>query len=409
MDSRLWKYPLIVLVAAVVAANVLLAAYGMFSILSTIILYGALLMAALGTLTLLVHERERRLGLTLMMVSVVVCLFAAELVLRYGLKHHQSYNERSGGFFYTSPYPRWSMQNFLNKHFTDRGLYERLVKWPDRIVDYRTSEYAYSYQYNSLGMKGPEPDCSKEDRVIVGLGASFTEGIGAPEDSCWLALLAQQISVPTVYVNGGISGRDLFDGLIILEKTMQQCTPDMVILAINATSISDVIVHGGSERFAGGADLRGRSAPWFDPLYGASFIFRAFAHGVLGLNHFLMTDAAWRKEEARALSLIEQCIREQYVPLAKQHGFVIAVVLHPLSNELKTDAFALKALATGLQDVDHLETIDLFSIMHNDKANGLLDPDTLFWPLDGHHNSKGNMYWADVLQQSLSTAGNAQD
>jgi hypothetical protein len=409
MDPRLWKYPLMVLAAAFVAANLLLAAYGMFSILSTIMLYGAVLMIGLFLIGLLATDRELRMGLTLTVVTVLVCLFSAELALRYGLKRHQSYSERSGGFFYTSPYPRWGIQNFLNRHFTDRGLYERLVKWPDRTVDYQTSEYRYEYRYNALGLKGREMDCGAADRVIVGLGASFTEGIGAPEDSCWLALLARQMAEPSVYINGGISGRDLFDGLIILEKVMQQCPPDMVILAINATSISDVIVHGGHERFAGGADLSGRSAPWFDPLYGASFIFRAFAHGALGLNHFLMTDAAWREEETRALSLIEQCIRERYLPLARQHGSVFAVVLYPLANELKTGAFALKELATELQDVDHLVTIDLFSIMRNDMTNGTLDPDTLFWPLDGHHNSQGNLYWANAVHRSLAISDDAQD
>jgi lysophospholipase L1-like esterase len=180
-------------------------------------------------------------------------LFIVDCALKYGFRLNLSYQEKNGGIFYASPY-------FQNKIKNKLGL---LGPNPDvlykREEDAGTSrieekkEFSYIHRFNSFGLRGKEPDNSPDTYKILALGDSFTEGVGAPEDSTWIHILAQKIaesrSKKVTYLNGGLSGSDPFLSFRIMKEVTKKYKPDLVVLMMNSSDISDYYNVGGKERF----------------------------------------------------------------------------------------------------------------------------------------------------------------
>jgi hypothetical protein len=155
----------------------------------------------------------------LLITSIFVSVFATEIVLRFVLKRNLTYAEKNGSINYASFY--------IHSHYFDqlerkRKLGEHrnlLVSIPNLVRFEKKSEFKYEHRYNSLGLRNDEiktPKPANEYRIL-GLGDSFTEGIGAPQDSSWLPLLQNILQQKTSQykincINAGHAGSDpVFD------------------------------------------------------------------------------------------------------------------------------------------------------------------------------------------------------
>ena len=60
---------------------------------------------------------------------------------------------------------------------------------PNMVTKGETDEFRYRYEHNALGFRGRDHKIEKEPGTfrVVGIGDSFTYGIGADEDSTFLA------------------------------------------------------------------------------------------------------------------------------------------------------------------------------------------------------------------------------
>lgn len=333
------------------------------------------------------------------LVAFLATLLVGELVLRYVVKHHQSYNERKGSFFYSSPYERWNMANILWKLLVKKNSYWRIAQQPN-ICDVISSptEFSYWHCYNGLGLRGKLPDTTKTN-LLIGLGDSFTEGVGVSDDSTWVALVARYRKM--AFLNAGIIGSDPVMELEILKELLKKYKPTEVILAIHSNDLSDLVMRGGINRYDAHGNIKNRPAPWFDILYAAFFVCRSVAHDVFHLNYFLMSNRQWSQELKLAENTLVSIVKNEYIPLSHTFGFKFTVVIFPSSYELQQPSFVLENLYSKLSAIKNLNVIQLFSCYREKAQAQNLKISTLYWSKDGHHTPQGYALMADCISSSI--------
>lgn len=387
---------LYVLIIAYMISNFALLFFGIASISTTISAY---LLITFSLVKLLNLISASSINLKLFIISGMVSLFVSECALKYILKQNLSYTEKNGGTFYISPYND-NIQRILfppqNAH-----LY---VGTPNSQSRKEKKEFTYTRSYNSLGLRSPEPDSSSKLYNIVGLGDSFTEGVGVSDDSTWFRLFIDQMnsrncSTHFQGLNGAISGSDLFYEYIKLKKLFMQYHPKVVILSINNTDIYDTHVRGGFERFQDDGTIKYKSAPWWEPIYACSFIARNIINGYIKNSNPLLGYMT-PQEEQESISAICDCISKYYIPLAKENGFSLYVVFHPTKTELFNENKILNTCETQINE-DSVHLIDLYKEWSLYLKNNNTSPNEIYWKYDSHHKVKGNIIWADMVYDKI--------
>ena len=300
------------------------------------------------------------------------------------------------------------------------------------LVDH--SEFQYIYHTNSFGLREKKESFTGDSSVfkILALGDSYTEGVGAPADSTWPSFLETYLNRKTngsveVY-NAGVSGSDPFYNYKMLETSLVDLKPDLVIQAFNSTDMDDFILRGGMERFQPNNHVSFPPLPWWEPLFRFSHIFRSLTFAI-GNNHYLVKDSEMGDYFTKSISNFLSLARK-YDSLATRHNFQIVFVIIPepyflneklqpfLSAAYPQDNFDsslkqrientyLSSVATkyntlrGLKQADILQgvkVIDLFqalsdTINHSAKYS---------WPIDGHYNGLGYNIIGHCIVDSVS-------
>lgn len=390
------KILLYVLIIVYMIGNFALLFFGIASISTTISAYLLITFFLIKLLNLISASSP---NLKLFIISGMVSLFVAECTLKYILKQNLSYTEKNGGTFYISPYKDNIQRIFFappNAH-----LY---IGTPHSQSRKEKKEFTYTRSYNSLGLRSPEPDTSSQLYNIVGLGDSFTEGVGVSDDSTWFRLFIDKLnnkkcSIRFQGLNGAISGSDLFYEYIKLKQIFMQYHPKVVILSINNTDIYDTYVRGGFERFQEDGSVKYQSAPWWEPIYACSFIARSIINGYIK-NANPLLGYMTHQEELKTIAAICDCISRYYIPLAKENGFSLYVVVHPTKAELFKENKLFNACGTQLNN-DSAQLIDLYEAWNSYLKNSNTSPNEVYWKYDSHHKVKGNMIWADMLYDKI--------
>lgn len=325
----------------------------------------------------------------LVFTSVIFSLFVAEFILQItGIT--TTYLEKVTGY-YNSPYqaPR-------------KGIYhvwhtpkEHWIKKP---------EYKYWRPTNKWGLPDVEWRLKKNlnEKRIMALGDSFTEGDGAPDDSDYVALLAQKLnSTGSSYylMNAGVLGSDPFFNYIQLKNQLLPYKPDLVLQTLSSHDITaDIKMRGGMERFQKNGTLKFTSAPWWEPVYAVSYISRLFFKA-LGYNELLkkekLTEAEKEKLNRQTIELLRQ-----YKAMCDKNGIRLIILLRPDKYEIVQNRFQydFKPILEN-SDIEVINMLPLYQAYMEKRSTTSED---YFWKIDGHHNSKGYQMMADVLFESLS-------
>jgi lysophospholipase L1-like esterase len=377
---------------------------------SVITAFCAYLLAGFLLLKLIKKLFPRSALLTNIQLFVVVLiggLFVAELALRYVFKVHLSYPELNGDFHYTSPYRQIVFENFIHRHIRGQNDLTLRIHRPNSLKVIRKPEFTYTVQYNSLGLRGKEPLTDTNLLNIVALGDSYTEGVGAPADSTWVQLLEDQMNSSNCFeqsvqcINGGSSGSDPFYEWMIFKKVIQPFHPQIVILAMNESDITETIIRGGMERFVQGNSVSYRPPPWWEYVYSWSFIARSIAHRVFHLNYLLLTPQQYMREVAVAKQKLTDCLLQYYLPAAQQEHFKLIVVLHPKKEELLNHETPFTFLTAALRNNPHVTVVDLYRIFGEEFKNQPMALDSLYWTVDLHHTPAGYQLWAKTLSNAF--------
>jgi hypothetical protein len=213
--------------------------------------------------------------------AVIAALFIGESYLLLFKVKETTYEKLSGGYgsTYDASHQTWYHSTEPNK--------------PHWITK---KEYSYIRMANSLGFSDMEWPVRKRknEKRILALGDSFTEGDGAPYDSSYVTQLRKEMNAAdsTFYLmNAGTCGCDPFINYVNYRDRLLKYKPDVILQTLSSGDMNvDIIVRGGMERFKADGKVQYRKAPWWEPIYALSNLSRLY-FSALGYNELLMKDS----------------------------------------------------------------------------------------------------------------------
>lgn len=377
---------------------------GLSSALLTFSFYYALWFALTWLIDKLVTTTGNKANYKLFTTILISSLVAGELLLKYVVRQNLTYTEENENWNYVSQYKQIPLEVFVRKYTQQKEGYFTFTNLPYETKTQTRPDFSYVHAYNSLGLRDKEPAKDTTAFTIIGLGDSFTEGVGSPADSTWLKLFEKQYALrypakKLNTINAGVSGSDPFFEYALLKEKLLPYKPDMVVLCINQSDITDIITRGGKERFTN-ANMLSTNGPWWEFFYSFSFIFRSVAKGVFHINYILLTDEQNLIEEHRAITEIEALLND-YKKLAAENNFRPVVVLSPMQWELENKRFALKSLSEYCAKDSALQVIDLYQEYLQYQQSHSFSFKNIYWPTDLHHNPTGYNLWATIVSEKL--------
>lgn len=394
------------IVALVCIAHVAMLYYGIAYITTTLFLYlivGFSLYKLTGYIGGKYNTNTAR-NIQLSIVSLLLFLFVGELVLRYVVKLNLTRKETMSGF-YSSEYKRHLIRSHYNKYIKGYTLGWYFTNSPFSESKATGSEFDYKFKYNSLGLSSKEISPSDTNQLIITLGDSYTEGVGAAQDSSWPYQLSYMLNADTTIgrttvLNAGKNGSDVCYEYILLQKLLNKYKPKVVILATNTTDIDDIIIKGGMERFKPDSTVQYNQGPRWESIYATSFIARAILHTVLDLDWTLLSIEKKKLAEQQAINTITKTI-ESAARLAQLKQFKLIVTLNPIQYEVSTEPLRYSQLSKELSSVKSIDYINL----RNEYAKGgritTTNYQQYYWPIDKHNNAEGYKIWAEIVASHL--------
>ena len=347
-------------------------------------------------------SRATQVNLWLVLGSVFLSVISADLYLRYGLARYATYFEKVGHFHSGPVYKKaWSQR-----------LEEGRFKIGPRNVRFMWHQPEFSYEEftNSEGLRDRDHAKAKPaaEFRIIGLGDSFTSGVGASFEATWLQQLRSTLraggDMKINVISGGVVGSDPFFEYMLLRHRLLDYGPDVVLVAINESDIGDYLVRGGMERFKDDGTIAYRQGPGWEWLYNSSYIFRHIAHDVFGYDHFLLRP---QERAARTQQAFEDMygVIQSFAELSQQRGFKLLIVFHPLAHEVLQRQSAFSDLLARLEKNPAIETLNLLEYYTNVVGMQQTNIADYYWPLDGHHTPKGYRVLAEGVAARLRQLG----
>ena len=342
---------------------------------------------SLATLTLL----KSKIGITksqytnaiLLICSVVFVLTIAELGLRFLRNDLRSYGERNGNSYYSSCYHLYLQ---TCESCTPKKQY--YTHSPNSQSVFTESGTSYEHKFNTMGLRDDDPILAKDSNEyrIIGVGDSFTEGVGTDADSTWLKQLADILnhtSTTTHYttLNAGVQGNDVIFSYQLFKDRLLRYEPDLVILNLNSTDINDIIFRGGIDRFDENGVYQQKNGPQWEYLFGASYLVRLVSLNLLNYNWQLLNLEEQHLAEQLAIKDIGKTIN-QFQSLAKANNFSFLLITHPLEHEIN-NIRQYKHLSYN-PSIKHIELETTFDSIYKTEPTPIY-----YWPIDGHFTTKG--------------------
>lgn len=322
-------------------------------------------------------------------------LFFIDSKLRFYDKRGLNYSEKNGQLYYNGRKPIHNLWN--GKCYNTQCHKKNSLELEKKI------EFSYAKTFNNLGLRGDSiSQKNKNEFRILALGDSFTEGVGTPDDSTWCVLLEENLkklnlSTKINVINGGRSGSDPAICLYSLQKELANLLkPNMIILAINNSDVTDFVDRGGYERYNIGL----KTNPWWEFFYGFSFIFRVFILDILHYNtSFVKNEDIDRKYLEAFPKLVETINSMKFFCERNNIKFVLTIMPHQYELEGNYLNNGLVYCYNELITTTHI--IFLPDYYQKKIAETNTYPFQYYWHLDYHHNSIGYKMMADGICEGL--------
>jgi len=255
-----------------------------------------------------------------------------------------------------------------------------------------TEEFDYIRKTNKLGYCDKEWTKNNNAKIrILCSGDSFTEGDGAPTDSCYPTLLQKLLdeTYPNKYevMNAGTCGSDPFYNYKSFSALLYKYNPKLILQTISTHDILvDYSIRGGLERFQSDI-VKYTKAPFWEPLYAISYGSRIFFN-LFGFNC----------EDAPKLKSIQKMHNDftslfnQYTKEAHRNQCELAICILPMKHEFVDEKYDI-----DMSFLNGNNTFDLLSIYKDSLHINKNNYQNYYWQKDGHHNSKGYAEMAKAM------------
>jgi hypothetical protein len=275
-----------------------------------------------------------------------------------------------------------------------------------------TSEFTVEYRHNSLGFRDQEHESVKPAGTfrILGLGDSFTYGIGVDLDSTYLSRLEQGLNTrpgehPRVEViRAGIPRFWPEPERLLLERYGKRFQPNLVVVGILPNDVFDTHLGFDAVRADSSGFLQDRDAKLLGPvgrwLYRNSHLGRLVLRGWLDYRNRLPStdkvfasdgrlEADWRKMETELARVAS---------LAQSLGARLVILHIPQRGPWKASARYLPERLSSWAATRGIELVDALPAMSRQQ-----DPLALYYRGDGHCTAAGHAVLADTLLSFLES------
>lgn len=270
---------------------------------------------------------------------------------------------------------------------------------PNTTISNQKKEFYFNRNVNSKGI--PEKELSKKKGTktrILAIGDSFTEGVGTSYEDCWVKQMEYRWKSKNIEtINGGIGGSDPIYGLVLYRDKLIDYQPDLLILTINSTDITDIAGRGGFERFHSDGTA-GKSAPSWEWIYAANHFFRLTMHAN-GYNSSLLKNLDSRENELKAISHLKQTILK-FKALTSEQNTKLLIVIQPTFND-----FYLGKHTPFFGQIELIDFLKKLQINFLDASIEFEKKETTisqyYFPIDSHFNKKGYELFGEVVSRKI--------
>jgi lysophospholipase L1-like esterase len=335
--------------------------------------------------------RERRTGLISTSRSTFIVIFIADFIVRMtGLM--QTYPEEADGRYFS----------IAQAEMLDSWYW---VYTPNSEITNQKKEFLFERKTNSLGLAEQEISKEKDENYrILAIGDSFTEGVGLSYEESWVKQMETRWKDQNVQtINAGIGGSDPVYEFALYRDKLLDYQPDLVVVTINSSDISDIIGRGGFDRFHEDGTA-GKPAPSWEWIYAANHVFRMVMHGAFDYNSSLVQGAHNAENKEKAARIINETIRK-FKELTEEEGSELLIIIQPtiqdFEDENMTPLFDQdKRILDFLksEDINHLNAIPHFEKMGNSRSD-------YYYPIDTHFNREGYAIFGDLVYEKIESLG----
>jgi len=329
-------------------------------------------------------------NIILFFFSVIVCLFVLELFCRWSGKY-QGYSEKTGVAGFQSPFVAYDSSWYYNTR-------------PNNHIFIQQHEFRLDWITNNEGFRDTTFTIHKDKIRIMAIGDSFTQGVGADNDSSLPRqlgyILRDNFHLPSEIWNCGLAGSDLVYEFKLFHDKLLKYDPDMILLVINSSDFNDVITKGGFERFLPDSTVQYRPAPWFMPLYIHSYLARRVVHDIFKYNWQYLSPAQVGPAEQRALTTLTGAI-DSFTQLCAQRNIKLLVAINPtrgeFDNTVKNESLPLLSYCRRR----NLPVVDVKTELYKMGWDSV-HVSSLYWPEDGHFRNLGYHYFAKTVWPQMA-------
>ena len=348
------------------------------------------LLCLLGAVAIGMMSLTRNLNHHALIISLFAAVAVSEGVLRV-MGMDTAYMEKNGFVIYTSPYSKYQKPLMADEPFANRKL------------DYEGTEFEQARNRHGVVDDDHLVEKGTDEVRILTAGDSFTENCCAPFEDGWTQVLERKLDslsgMTVTVVNQGVGGSDPVAELYKYDSIFYRYSPDIVLLAINESDIDDMFIHGSYEARYGadGQSFYPVEGPWWEPLYGMSYVARRMVHGLFHMDSFFLSEYDDDQGQRKLAQFMDVCQRWQ--ERAARDSFELLLVFHPFEDHFRTVEWQLAPVRDSLQE----RGFDVVDLYRGFKAAGIDSSNVTHYyiPIDGHHNSRGNRLWAEVLMPEV--------
>lgn len=282
---------------------------------------------------------------------------------------------------------------------------EKLNSWywvhpPNTRLTNQKKEFLFDRKVNSLGLSEKEVKKEKGDKVrILAIGDSFTEGVGTSYQDSWVKQMEirwERQHVETI--NAGIGGSDPIYEFALYRDKLTEFKPDVVIVTMNASDITDVSSRGGFERFHKDGTA-GKEPPVWEWVYASNHLFRMILHRLFDYDTNLVKGTTSDASMKKAVRDIQEALGK-FQQLTQKEGAELLIVIHPAIQNFEdgkyTPFFGQVELAHYLESHE-IEYIDVSKTF---EAKGTKVGD-YYYPMDTHFNKKGYALFGNAVYEKV--------